>query len=134
MLLGLLLVLMALATCLLNVPSLFFEPLAYWVRILVPVLLAIGFAGTLRGASLVRSAGWVGVLLFSLVMLTAVMPGEDYTLGGLGSPPGIPPHIPSHALVVTRILAFLSVIVGLAACYGLVGRSFRKTSRLSNRL
>jgi hypothetical protein len=123
---------MALATCLLNVPSLFFEPLAYWVRILVPVLFAIGFVGTFRGSKLIRSAGWIGVLLFSLVMLTAVLPGEDYTLGGPGAPPGPPPHLPSHTLVVTRFLAFLAVVVGLMACYGLTGRNPQKTSGVSS--
>lgn len=131
LLLGCLLALMAIATCLLNVPSIFFEPRAYWVRILVPVLFAIGFAGTLRASALVRSVGWIGVLLFSLVMLAAVMPGEDYTLGGPGASAGTPPHLPSRALVVSRLLAFLSVVMGLAACYGLAGRSFKKTDRLA---
>jgi hypothetical protein len=127
-------VLMALATCLLNVPSLFFEPLAYWVRILVAILFAIGFVGTLRGSSPVRSAGWIGLLLFGVVMLTAVLPGEDYTLGGPGAPLGTPPHLPSHTLVVARLLAFLAVVVGLMVCYGLAGRNSQMTSGVSSSL
>ena len=132
LLLGWLLVLMALATCLLNIPGLFFEPLADWVRILVPALFAIGFVGTSRRNKLVRSVGWIGVLLFGLVMLTAVLPGEDYTLGGPSAPLGALPHLPSHSLVVIRLLAFLAVVAGLMVCYGLAGRNAQKTSSVSS--
>jgi hypothetical protein len=123
------LVLMLIAACLVNISSLFFEPLAYWVRILVPVLLTIGIAGTLRRSKLSRTAGWIGILLFALVMLTNVMPGEDYTLGGPGMPPhDVPPHLVSHQLVVCRYFAFLTVIASLGASYALLGKSAFKRS------
>src|SRR5581483_6045680 len=90
--LGSLLLIVVFCSVLLNLPSLYFEPLAIWVLLGVPVALVAGFIGSVWNSKLLRVIGWAGIFVFSLAVLTGSVPGEDYTLGGPGSPPGPVPH------------------------------------------
>jgi hypothetical protein len=121
-LLGSLLVLMAAAAGVLNAPMLFFEPLAGWVRILVPLLLLAGYVGTLQRNQWLRVAGWVGIALFAFVTISGAKPGEDYTLGAPAGTTGAGPHVLDHATATTRLLCFLLLTVALIAFYWLSGR------------
>lgn len=66
--------------------------------------------------------GWVAIALCSLFLLTGILPGEDYTLGGPGSPPGPAPHFVSGWLVLSRLVVFLGIVVALIVCFRSLGQ------------
>jgi hypothetical protein len=121
-LLGVLLVLIAGVTCLLNLQSMFFEPVGPWVRIAIPILLSVGFVGSVLGNKSLRLVGWVAIALCALFLLTGAAPGEDYTLGGPDSPAGPSPHFVSGWLVLCRVAVFLALVVSLIVCFKSLAR------------
>lgn len=121
--LGCLLLIIVFSSVLLNLPTLYFEPLDTWVCVGVPMALLVGFIGSVWKTKVFRVVGWVGVFIFLLVTLTGVRPGEDYTLGGPGSPPGPAPHLISDELAHRRWLLFGGTAAALIACYVWAGRS-----------
>lgn len=121
-----LLLLVVFSSVLLNLPSLYFEPLDTWVRLGIPTTLLVGLIGSVWANRVFRVVGWVGIVAFSLVTFTAIRPGEDYTLGGPGSPPGPAPHLISDELANRRSLLLGGTAVALIACYVWAGRSERQ--------
>ncbi len=108
---------------LLNLPSLYYEPFAAWVLVGVPVALLIGFSGSVLGNRLLRIVGWVAVCLFTFAEIVSTIPGEEYTLGGPGSPPGPVPHLLPNDLILRRFVLFSGSAMMLILCYWWAGRS-----------
>jgi len=101
----------------LNVPGLQYEPLFLWVRIGCPLLLFIGFLGSLYGSRLLRLLGWFGILLFLGCAMAMIFPGEDYTSGGPDGPSLAAPHLVSAQETVLRLILFLVLIAVLISSY-----------------
>jgi hypothetical protein len=108
---------------LLNYSPLYFEDQANWVRFGLPILMLAGLLGSIYSWRALRIAGWVSVCLFALVELGAVIPGEDYTLGGPGSPSGPAPHIIPNGILFRRLLLLGGSALSLIICFYLAGRS-----------
>jgi hypothetical protein len=108
---GLLLLIVG-VTCLLNFRSMFYEPLNLWPRIAIPILLAVGFVGSVLRAKSLLLLGWIGSGLFLLIVIGSAIPGEDYRLAGVTAP-----NMPSGAYVLFRLLFLLAVAVSLMICF-----------------
>ncbi len=120
-LLGAYLLLVAAAICEMNVPGFFWEPFSLGVRITIPVLLVVGWVGTLRGIGLLRAVGWVGIVAFTLLVVCIVFLSDDYIAEG--TPDG-PPNVPHAGAFAWRIVIFLASSVALIVC-------FKRLARLS---
>jgi hypothetical protein len=113
-LLGGFLLLVAVAACALNVPGFFWEPMTLWLRITIPGLLIAGLVGTLVGSRILRVVGWVGIALFTLLVLFIAFLTDDYIFRG--TPAGLP-NVPSATAFAWRILLFLANSVLLITCF-----------------
>jgi len=103
---------------LLNYSTVYYEPLASWVRYGVPVFMLAGLLGSIVPSRILRIGGWISVCLFLLIEIGEVIPGEDYTLGGPGSPPGPAPHfIPTDVLIRRLLLLGGSALMLLVSYY-----------------
>jgi len=88
---------------LLNYPPLYYDPQPAWVSYGIPVLMLAGLLNTIFPSRALRVTGWISVCLFTLAEVGAVIPGEDYTLGGPGSPSGPSPHIIPNNVLISRL-------------------------------
>ena len=79
-----------------------FEPLHIWIRICIPILFTIGLIGGYLRNRYLRAFGWIGILVFIIVAIHVVMPGEDYIFGGPKGPPITAPRIVSGADILVR--------------------------------
>jgi len=108
---------------LLSYSPLYYEPLPAWVSYGVPILMIAGLLGSIFPSRALRITGWISVCLFALTEIGAVIPGEDYTLGGPESPPGPPPHIIPNNVLIRRLLLLGGSALVLAISYYLARRS-----------
>ncbi len=108
---------------LLNVSTLYYEPFAYWILVGIPAGLLCGFWGSVRRVKFLRAVGWLAVCLFTLFEVASTSPGEEYTLGGPGSPPGPVPHLLPHELLRQRLLLFSVSSLVLIVCYWMAGKA-----------
>jgi hypothetical protein len=117
---------LAVAICwcifLLNYSPLYYEPLAPWMSYGVPLLMLAGLLGSIYASKALRIVGWISVCLFALIEVGAVIPGEDYTLGGPNSPPGLPPHIIPNSILFRRLLLLGGSALLLIIFFYLAGR------------
>ncbi len=116
------------ASILLNLSYLYDEPFDGWVSVGLPVALSLGFVGSAWNYRWLRLIGWISVAVFVLVELISVVPGEEYTLRGPGSPPGPTPHLLPHNIIVLRTLLFVGGAILLALCYWWAGQPSRRSS------
>jgi hypothetical protein len=116
------------ASILLNLSYLYDEPFDGWVSVGLPVALSLGFVGSAWNYRLLRLIGWISVAVFMLVELISIVPGEEYTLGGPGSPPGPTPHLLPHNIIVLRTFLFVGGAILLALCYWWAGQPRRRSS------
>ena len=105
-------------TLILNTSSLFFTPLYLWPRIITPALLAVGFAGALRGWKWLRFVGWTGIGLFLLIAVGTAIPDEDYRLFGSETPGPI-----AGEYALGRFALLLQVGISLVANLKLLAKS-----------
>jgi hypothetical protein len=109
------------ATAVLNLPQLFFQSAALWVRILVPLVLLIGLLGGMLSSAWLQVGGWVGIALFLMTSLLMSFPGEDYVLGSALDPA---PHPDVNGwLVLVRMIFVTALSILMAVCL----RRLRKT-------
>jgi len=106
-------------TCILNIPAMFFEPIALGFRIAIPAFLLVGFAGALRRSKPLRFVGWIAIAYGSLYLLAVAAPGEDYTLGYSSSGP----QFVSGWLVLGRFGLFLALALAMGIVFWRLGRS-----------
>lgn len=104
------------ATLMLNLTSIQYEPLHLWIRVVCPLLIFAGIYGSRFKARLPRILGWLGIVLFVVVGLQMILPGEDYMSGGPDGPPLAAPRLPSLAETGVRFAVF--VVVTTALSYG----------------
>lgn len=113
------------ASIMLNVRQLQFEPLLLWVRIICPMLLAIGILGSMFGSRLSRILGWLGILVFVVSAIGMVLPGEDYMSGGPDGPPLAAPRMVPVLEIVLRFALCALVTLVLVGSYYRLGKRHR---------
>ena len=110
----------AAAICEMNIPGFFWEPFALWLRIAIPVLLSVGFVGTLGGSGVLRVVGWIGILAFTVLVTCLTFLSDDYIAEG--TPEGLP-NVPHAGAFAWRILLFLASTILLIVCFKRMARA-----------
>jgi hypothetical protein len=105
-----------------NTPGLQFDPLHLWVKILNPLLIFIGLAGSLYNSRVLRILGWLGIALYLGCAVEMIFPGEDYVSGGPNGPPLMAPHLVSAENIALRFVLFMTLIIVLVCSYIKIGK------------
>jgi hypothetical protein len=106
----------------LNVPSLFFEPVHLWFRVALPTVLCLGFVGSIWRVNFLRIVGWIGVAWFTLLVIGTTFPGDDYLSGGPEGPSLTAPRFVSERYIEWRFLLLMVLAVVLAILFQRLGK------------
>lgn len=97
------LIVFTIATIFLNLDIVQFQPLALWVKIIPPSLIAFGGLSVVLNIKSLRIVGWIGIGIFLAVSVMASFPSEDYLLGGPSDGHIGIPRIVSNANTLSRM-------------------------------
>jgi hypothetical protein len=124
--LALLLFLVGSATCALNVPGVFWEPLPMSFRVGIPAFLIAGVAGAVMRNRILRFAGWIGIAWFALLVLYVAFLTDDYMFRTI---PGGSPNVPSASAFLWRIAFILTNSALLIVLFRRITKNPRAISR-----
>jgi hypothetical protein len=111
------------ATFMLNLTSIQYEPLYLWVKVTCPLLIFFGIYGSKFDTRLPRILGWLGIALFVASGLQMILPGEDYISGGPHGPPLAAPRLASPTEIGVRSVVFIAVTTALSYSFWLLRKS-----------
>jgi hypothetical protein len=99
-----------------------------WARIAIPICLFVGLVGAISSIrtliAMSRGFGWMGITIFSLIVVTTAIPDE--TARSTGQPPA------SLAAVAPRALLLLALLVATAWVFRSLGESLKRKQLASN--